>query len=270
MSPVMFTIAGFSVRWYSVLIMVGVFLAYVIFNSECNKFKYNKELVFNLMFWAIIFGIIGARLYYVVFNLDYYGSNLSEIYKIWNGGLAIHGGLLFGLITIIIYCKKYKVNYLKILDMCVPAVILAQGIGRWGNFFNSEAYGSVVSYQSLVNLKIIPSFIIDNMYINGAYHLPMFYFESIICVLGFIIMLIIRRCKYIKTGSIVSFYLIWYGAFRFVIELFREDSLMILGAKVACIVSAIMILSGVIILIIQNRKPKLESLYNKIEDDIKF
>ena len=115
-------------------------------------------------------------------------------------------------------------------------------------------------------MKIIPQFVIDNMDINGAYHLPMFYFESILCLIGFIIMIILRRKNYLKKGQIFSFYLIWYGLIRFAIETFRTDSLMFMGFKAAQIVSIIMILVGIIILIIQIRKPKLEDLYDKIEE----
>lgn len=270
MSPVIFELFGFEIRWYSILILTGIFVAYLIIHFESRKFLIKKEFLFNLMFWALIFGIIGARLYYVIFNFDYYKDNLIEIVEVWNGGLAIHGGILFGLITIIVYCKKYKVNTWKILDIIAPAVIIAQAIGRWGNFFNSEAYGSVVEYKTLINMKIIPQFVVDNMYINGAYHLPMFYFESLLCILGFIIMIINRRRKYIKNGETFSLYLIWYGIIRFVIETFRTDSLMFLDFKVAQIVSVLMVLTGIIIIIVKHKKPKLDDIYNKIEDEIVF
>ena len=268
-SPVIFTIFGFEVRWYSVLILLAIFISYFLVIRESAKFKVRKEVITNLLFWTIIFGILGARIYYVLFNLDYYLSNPKEIIMIWNGGLAIHGGIIAGLITIIVYTKKYKLSTLKVLDILCPALILSQAIGRWGNFFNSEAYGSIVEYKTLVNMKIIPQFVIDNMYINNAYHLPMFYFESLACILGFIILLFLRGRKYIKNGQILSFYLIWYGIIRFFIESFRTDSLMLLNIKVAQLVSILMIIVGIAIIIIQNRKPKLEELYNKDNINIK-
>ncbi len=269
-SPVIFEVLGFEVKWYSVLILLAILISYLLINIEARRFQIKKEFLFNLMFWTIIFGILGARVYYVLFNLDYYGEHLSEIYKIWHGGLAIHGAIITGLITMIIYCGKYHVNTKKILDICTPAVLLAQAIGRWGNFFNQEAFGSAVSYQTLAKIRIIPQFVIDNMYIDGAYHLPMFYFESLLCLLGFILILIIRRLKYTKNGTIFSFYLIWYGAIRFVIEIFRTDSLMIGSFKAAQIVSAIMILIGLYIVIVQSRKPKLDDLYNSRDEEIRF
>ena len=106
MNPVIFNIGSFELRWYSVLIAFAVIIGYVMIMSESKRFKIKKEFMFNMMFWTLIFAIIGARLYYVAFNLEYYSSNIVEIFQVWKGGLAIHGGLLFGTITIIIYCKK--------------------------------------------------------------------------------------------------------------------------------------------------------------------
>ena len=270
MNPVIFNIGNFELRWYSVLIAIAVIIGYVLIVSESRRFKIKKEFMFTMMFWTLIFAIIGARLYYVAFNLEYYRTNILEIFQIWKGGLAIHGALLFGAITIIIYCKKYKVRVGKILDIIVPALLLGQAIGRWGNFFNSEAYGSIVSYQQLVNMKIIPQFIIDNMFINGSYHLPMFYFESLWCLLGFFLSLFLRRRKYIKDGQLVAFYMMWYGVARFVIETFRTDALLFNGIRVARVVSVLMFIIGLIIQFIQSRKPKLDELYNKAEEEVRF
>ena len=270
MNPVIFNIGNYELRWYSVLIAIAVIIGYVLIVSESRRFKIKKEFMFNMMFWTLIFAIIGARLYYVAFNLEYYRTNILEIFQIWKGGLAIHGALLFGAITIIIYCKKYKVRVGKILDIIVPALLLGQAIGRWGNFFNSEAYGSIVSYQQLVNMKIIPQFIIDNMFINGSYHLPMFYFESLWCLLGFFLSLFLRRRKYIKDGQLVAFYMMWYGVARFVIETFRTDALLFNGIRVARVVSVLMFVIGLVIQFIQSRKPKLDELYNKAEEEVRF
>ena len=270
MNPFIFNIGNFELRWYSVLIAIAVIIGYVLIINESRRFKIKKEFMFNMMFWTLIFAIIGARLYYVAFNLEYYRTNILEIFQIWKGGLAIHGALLFGAITIIIYCKKYKVRVGKILDIIVPALLLGQAIGRWGNFFNSEAYGSIVTYQQLENMKIIPQFIIDNMFINGSYHLPMFYFESLWCLLGFFLSLFLRRRKYIKDGQLVAFYMMWYGVARFVIETFRTDALLFNGIRVARVVSVLMFVIGLIIQFIQSRKPKLDELYNKAEEEVRF
>ena len=263
MSPIAFTLGKFEVRWYSIFILVGVILGFAIIMSESKRFQLKNEVMFNTMFWGLLFGILGARVYYIIFNMDYYSSHFSEIFKIWHGGLAIHGGLLFGMIAIYVYIKKYNVSFKKILDIFAPAVILGQAIGRWGNFFNGEAYGTAVSYETLESLRIIPTFIMDNMYFNGSFHLPMFYFESILCLIGFVLLLIYRRRKYRKNGQTFGLYLMWYGFIRFFIEMFRTDSLMLGSIKVAQIVSIMMVLFGLYIILVQGRKPKLEDLYNR-------
>ena len=270
MSPFIFEAGPFAIRWYSVLILVGVLLAYKVIISETNRFHIKSEFVFNMLFWTLLVGIIFARIYYVVFEWGYYSKHLTEIFKIWKGGLAIHGGLIGGFVVILLFCKRYKYDARKMFDMIVPGVILAQAIGRWGNFFNGEAYGSVVEYDTLVKMRIIPQFVIDNMEINGAYHLPMFYFESLACLIGFIAILIIRRRPYVKKGQIFGTYLLWYGVIRIIIEIFRTDSLMLFNAKVAQIVSVLMIIVGFYLIAVQARKPKLDEIYNLFDDEIKY
>ncbi len=263
MDPIMFSLFGIEIHWYSILILIGIIIGLIILEKEAKKFKYPKELIFNICFWAIIFGIIGARIYYVIFNFSYYQNNLLEIFAIWNGGLAIHGGIIAGVITVIFFAKKYHLNFLKLLDMAAPSLILAQAIGRWGNFFNGEAHGIAVSLSKLQDL-LVPNFIIEGMNIGGIYYLPTFYFESLWCLLGFIILIIIRKMKYIKIGATTSIYLMWYSFGRFFIEAWRTDSLMIGGFKVAQIISVMLFITGLVYLIYLSRKGKYEELYNDI------
>ncbi len=269
MNPVLIKIGGFEIMWYSVLILLGAILGIFLLMKESKKFGYKKELIFDLAFWTIIFGVLGARIYYVIFNFSIYQNDPLAIFKIWEGGLAIHGGLIFGVGTIVLYCYKHKINFLKVLDMAVPSVILAQAIGRWGNFFNSEAHGPVTSIETLQNLNI-PEFIIDGMNINGNYYHPTFFYESLWCFLGFVVIILIRKIKYIKCGQLLSIYLIWYGVGRFFIESLRTDSLMASGFKVAQIISIIMIIIGIAGTIYINRKGKYENLYSADEKGAKF
>ena len=263
------TIGDFNIEWYSVLIVVGAILALIMIIKEAKRYGYPSDFVFNMCFWSIIVGIIGARLYYVVFNLDLY-TNFWDIFKIWEGGLAIHGGIIFGAITCYLYCKKYRVRTVRMLDFIAPALLLAQAIGRWGNFFNGEAHGAVTSLESLQNLHI-PEFIIDGMYIGGAHYQPTFLYESLWCLLGVIILLIVRRLKVTKVGQPTALYLMWYGLGRFFIETMRTDSLMLGGFKVAQIVSVIMILIGLIVIMITGRKGRYEDLYDQDEKEtVKF
>lgn len=269
MNPVLITIGSLEIKWYSVLILVGVIIGIAMLIKEGKRYNVSKDFLFNLAFWTIVFGIIGARLYYVIFNWSDYSNNLLDILKIWNGGLAIHGGLIAGFITMSIYCKKYDVNLLKMTDMAVVPVILAQAIGRWGNFFNSEAHGAVTSLAHLQELHI-PNFIIDGMQIGGLYYHPTFFYESIWCLIGFIILLIVRRFKYLKTGQLTCIYLMWYSVGRFFIESLRTDSLMLGGFKAAQIISVILFIIGLLILLLLSRKGKFEDLYNSDEQNIRF
>lgn len=263
MNPIMFSLFGIEVRWYSFLILIGMILAILLMEHEAKRFNLNKTTIFDMSFYAIVFGIIGARLYYVLFNISYYRYNLLEIFAVWNGGLAIHGGIIAGVMTIIIYCKKKKLNILKMLDIAAPGVILAQAIGRWGNFFNSEAHGYATTYSHLKDL-FIPEFVIKGMKIDGIYYLPTFYIESLWCIIGFMILLILRRRKYIKIGTMTCSYLMWYSLGRFFIESWRTDSLMVGGFKVAQIISVLLFIASLIYLIYVYHKGKYENLYNDI------
>ena len=247
-----FSIGNITIHLYSLCILLGVIVAYLYISNEAKKKGINDNLILNCIFYGLLLGILGARIYYVIFNLDYYSSHVSEIIKVWNGGLAIHGGIITGLIFVYFYSKKNKIEFLKFTDIIVPGVLIAQAIGRWGNFFNQEAYGSMVSRELLEKL-LIPDFIINNMFIDGNYYLPTFYFESILCIIGFLIILILRKKEH-KLGFITAFYLIWYGIVRSIIEYFRTDSLMFFNLKVAIIVSFLAIFVGIYILIKNNRK----------------
>lgn len=260
MNRVAFNIFGFNVYYYSLCILLGVIEAYILITREGKKQGLPKEFISDLIFYTLIIGILGARVYYCVFNLDYYLANPSEILKIYNGGLAIHGGVIAGFIFVYFYTKKKNVSFIKILDIVAPAVIIAQSFGRWGNFFNQEAHGGITTYQNLKNMHI-PEFIINGMHIEGKYYYPTFFFESIWCLIGFIILMIARKNKNLRKGFQIGFYFIWYGIGRFFIEALRTDSLMFFGLKIAQIVSLIGIIIGIII-IVTNRNKKY---YNEME-----
>lgn len=261
MNPVI-TLGFINIHIYSIFILVAVIIGYLLIVKESSKWGLSKDFVFNLFFWTIIFGIIGARLFYVLFNFDYYSNNLLEILQVWKGGLAIYGGIIAGVITMILYCRKYEADILRVFDIFVVSLILGQAIGRWGNFFNSEAHGPVVSIDLLHKL-FIPNFVINGMNIDGSYYLPTFYFESIACLIGFIILFVFRRMKRTKIGQTFSLYMIIYGLIRFVIESFRTDSLMFLDFKIAQIISIVMIILGIVLFtFFKKRGTRFENLYN--------
>ena len=163
MDRVFISLFGFNIYWYAVLILIAMIIGIYLVNKEANKVGISSNFTNDLVFYTIPIAIIGARIYYVIFNFKVYKNDLLSIFKIWNGGLAIYGGIIAGIIFIYFYCKKHSKNVLQVLDVFAPSVILGQAIGRWGNFINGEAYGREVSLEFLQKLHI-PQFIIDVYY----------------------------------------------------------------------------------------------------------
>ncbi|HHW6628569.1 TPA: prolipoprotein diacylglyceryl transferase [Staphylococcus aureus] len=259
--PVAFNLGPLSVRWYGIIIAVGILLGYFVAQRALVKEGLHKDTLVDIIFYSALFGFIAARIYFVIFQWPYYVENPSEIIKIWHGGIAIHGGLIGGFIAGVIVCKVKNLNPFQIGDIVAPSIILAQGIGRWGNFMNHEAHGGPVSRAFLEKLHL-PNFIIENMYINGQYYHPTFLYESIWDVAGFIILVNIR--KHLKLGETFFLYLTWYSIGRFFIEGLRTDSLMLTSnIRVAQLVSILLILIS-ISLIVYRRIKYNPPLYSKV------
>ncbi|HDS3717095.1 TPA: prolipoprotein diacylglyceryl transferase [Staphylococcus aureus] len=259
--PVAFNLGPLSVRWYGIIIAVGILLGYFVAQRALVKAGLHKDTLVDIIFYSALFGFIAARIYFVIFQWPYYAENPGEIIKIWYGGIAIHGGLIGGFIAGVIVCKVKNLNPFQIGDIVAPSIILAQGIGRWGNFMNHEAHGGPVSRAFLEQLHL-PNFIIENMYINGQYYHPTFLYESIWDVAGFIILVNIR--KHLKLGETFFLYLTWYSIGRFFIEGLRTDSLMLTSnIRVAQLVSILLILIS-ISLIVYRRIKYNPPLYSKV------
>ena len=250
LDPIAIHLGPLAIRWYALCIVTGLILAVYLTMKEAPRKKIISDDILDFILLAFPLAILGARLYYVVFRLDYYSQNLGEILAIWNGGLAIYGGLITGAIVLYIFTDRKLINTWDFLDIVAPSVMIAQSLGRWGNFFNQEAYGAAVD-----SLDYLPAFIRDQMYIDGSYRQPTFLYESLWNLLGFVLILILRRkWKSLRRGYITAFYLIWYGFGRMVIEGLRTDSLMFFGLRVSQWLSAVLIGLGIVIVIYQNRK----------------
>ena len=179
MNSILFSLGPINVYWYSVLIIIAIIIGLSLAYRETDRVGgIGKSFMIDLTFYLIIFGILGARLYYVIFNFDMFKDDLTSIFKIWEGGLAIYGAIIASIIVIILCCIKRNKSILKTMDILVPSLILGQAIGRWGNFFNQEAYGSVTTYEFLKSLHL-PDFIINGMNIGGIYYQPTFLYESL-------------------------------------------------------------------------------------------
>lgn len=242
--PIAFEILGWPVRWYGVIIGLAILIGYILFTREASRKGIDSDTSFDLLFWTVIFGLVGARIYYVIFSSQSYFSDPLSVFRVWEGGMAIYGGVIGGALTIYILCQKYKINVIDVFDTAVPALMAGQLIGRWGNFMNQEAHGGSVSKSFLEDLSL-PNFIIEQMNINGTYYHPTFLYESLWNLVGLVILLILRpRKKLFKQGELVAFYMIWYGVGRFWIEGLRTDSLYIGPLRVSQILSLILIFVG--------------------------
>lgn len=234
---------GFTqVRWYGAIIAFGFLLAVLFGGRTAYVWEINLDKMIDVLLFGTVGAIIGARGYYVAFKWDYYSAHLSEIPKIWEGGLAIYGGIIGGLLAAFIVCKVEKINIYNLLDMVGPSLLIGQGIGRWGNYANQEAFGGftysnfgmmsdkVVDYIQrhpesfgLEGVSDIPSYIAE----NDLYVHPTFFYESVWCILGFFVLYIIMK-KYRKfSGQLFLTYGVWYGLERMIVEGMRTDSLFI-------------------------------------------
>ncbi|MBQ7202408.1 MAG: prolipoprotein diacylglyceryl transferase [Eubacterium sp.] len=234
---VAFTVFGYDVHWYGIIIAFGFALAVLYGGRGAYKWKMSLDGMTDVLIWGTVFGIVFARLYYVAFEWEYYSQHLNEIPAIWNGGIAIYGGIIGALIGAAIGCKIGKINFLNLLDLGALGLLIGQGIGRWGNFFNQEAFGTNTD-TALFRMwsPKIRDTLMDNMFDlaekgidvdpNSAVH-PTFLYESVWCLLSFVILHFVTK-KFRKfKGETFMLYGVLYGAERMVVEGMRTDSLYI-------------------------------------------
>lgn len=235
------------IYWYAIIIMTGFILALLFVSKTCEKRGVSRDTVFDIAFWGLIFGIIGARIYYVIFDPDCLNGNILNIIKLWEGGLAIYGGIIAAVLTALIYCRMKKLPILKTFDVCAPGLLIGQAVGRWGNFVNAEVYGKETA--SLFRMSINSS---------AGVH-PLFLYESVWNILGFIIILLFRDKKK-ADGQVFFFYTLWYGIGRLFLEGMRQPEYILylidgrLGISQA--VSGVMIIFSVIMLAMLQRRTK--------------
>lgn len=244
--PIAFRIGSWPVHWYGIIIGIGILVAYFLYMKEIERKGIDQDRAFDLMFWSIVIGFIGARIYYVAFSWEYYQDDLLSVFAIWQGGIAIYGGVIAGTLALVYGCLRQFLNMILMLDIATPALMAAQSIGRWGNFINQEAYGGQMTKEKIYSLPL-PDFIINQMWIEGAYRQPTFLYESVWNLVGLVILLFLRRRpKFLLQGEVAGFYLIWYGIGRAYIEGLRTDSLYWGPFRVSQILSLILIIAGII------------------------
>ncbi|ALC84507.1 diacylglyceryl transferase [Bacillus sp. FJAT-22090] len=246
--PVAFSLGPLEVRWYGVIIAVGIILAFIVAQREMVKRGFHPEYLTDLLIWAVPLAIVGARIYYVIFKWDFYSQNPEKIIQIWNGGIAIHGALIASFLTAYFFTKKRGTSFWKLTDVVAPSLLIGQAVGRWGNFMNQEAHGGEVTRTFLENL-MLPNWIIEQMYIDGKYYHPTFLYESVWNIIGVIILISLRKVN-LRRGEIFLLYIIWYSVGRFFIEGMRTDSLYLIGdLRTAQVVSLLGIIIALILLV---------------------
>ncbi len=257
-----------SIKWYGVIIALGFTLAALFGGRIAYTWKMSLSKMVDVLIYGTFGGVIGARAYYVIFEWDYYSSHLSQIFEIWRGGLAIYGGIIGGILAAYITCKVEKLNFLNLLDLVGMSLLIGQGIGRWGNFANQEAFGVFTKGNFGMMSEKVVSYIAQNPeqyglssvgnvseYIekNNLFVHPTFFYESVWCLLGFLIFyIILKKCRKFS-GQMFLLYGVWYGLERMVVEGLRTDSLYIgsSGIRVSQALSAVLMVVCLVILIIK-------------------
>lgn len=252
-----FTLFGLEIRFYGILMASAFIVGLFIVMYFCKKKGYSSNLPYDLILIVFPSAIVGARLNYVLFTPEL-NWTFAKVFKIWEGGLMIYGGILFAVIAIAIYCLIKKINFVSILDLIAPVLILGQAIGRWGNFFNQEAYGSLITNPSFqwfpfgvyienahftdaARSQLVEAYGSSTM--SGAWFNATFFYESLWCLIGFVLLYFIFT-KSNKKGFVTATYLTFYGFERFFVEQLRTDSLYLGSMRVSVLISAIIFLFG--------------------------
>lgn len=243
-NPIAFSILGVEVRWYGILMATAIMSAFIIVLRQMKKKEYPEDTVYDLALWVIPTAIIGARVWYVLFNLSYYSSDWIQALNIRAGGMAIHGGVIGGVLAGIVFCRVKKYDFFEFADYVAPGLILGQAIGRWGNFANGEAHGG-------------PTNLPWAMIVDGTKVHPTFLYESIWNLIVFSILWKMKDKKGGR-GLIFASYLMLYSIGRFFIEGMRTDSLMIGSFRTAQLVSLSMIALGALLYKVRMKNETLE------------
>ncbi|WP_275983569.1 prolipoprotein diacylglyceryl transferase [Paenibacillus hamazuiensis] len=227
--PIAFALGPLKVHWYGIILGTAALVGLLLAVQEGKRFNINPDFFMDLVLIGVPSAIVGARIYYVAFKWEDYRDNLSEIFKVWHGGIAIYGALIGAIIAAVIYVRRKGYPFWRIADICAPGLIVGQAIGRWGNYMNQEAHGGPVTEEFLRNTLHLPNFIVNQMNIGGTYYHPTFLYESLWNVAGLILLLILRRQSFMRAGELFFSYFIWYSIGRFFIEGLRTDSLAFTG-----------------------------------------
>ncbi len=281
-NPTAFTIFGVEIQWYGILITLGLILAMLYCFPKMKKFGIDPDRAIDAVIGGVIGGILGARIYYVLLRWDSYAGDWKSIFNFRGGGLAIYGGLIGAVAVGLVICKIRKVKVLPMLDIAVIGFLIGQGIGRWGNFTNQEAFGTNTDNLFAMTGGTIQQTIIDEAaYLDGSMYQagieisekfavhPCFLYESVWCLLGVVLLTVMIKFRKFD-GQLFLTYLAWYGAERFVVEGLRTDSLMLGNMRASQALSAVLVVAAVILMVVMlfkvKRDPESFVLYVNTEE----
>ncbi|QQK76085.1 prolipoprotein diacylglyceryl transferase [Salicibibacter cibarius] len=250
--PIAFELGPIQIHWYGIIIVASALVGLYLAVRESERRGLPKDTFVDLLLIGFPVSVLFARAYYVFFNWERYADNPLRVFAVWEGGLAMHGVLIGAVLTLIVFAYVHRHSFWQLADIMAPSLILAQAIGRWGNFINQEAHGGPVSRAFLEGLSL-PDFIINQMYINGAYYHPTFLYESLWNFAGFIGLMLLRRVN-LRRGELFLTYLLYYSIGRFFIEALRTDSLMLTEHLQMAQVASLSLIVFAVVLIIYRRK----------------
>ncbi|MGV2621536.1 prolipoprotein diacylglyceryl transferase [Halobacillus sp. ACCC02827] len=265
LNPVFLQLGPLTIYWYGLIIATGAFLGLLIATRETERLGLKKDYMVDIVVYAIPAAIICARAYYVLFEWDRYaGGPWWKVFAVWEGGIAIHGGLIGAVLTAYLYTRAKKLSFWQMADIAAPSIILGQAIGRWGNFMNQEAHGGPVSESFYNNyMQYLPDFINQQMCIEGTVYHPTFLYESLWSIIGFILLLILRHKFDPRRGEVFLSYVIWYSIGRYFIEGMRTDSLYLFAEiRTAQFISIVLIVLSVILIIYRRKSGMADKYYS--------
>lgn len=256
-----------TIYWYGVIIATAVALGFWLAMKEVSRLGLEKDLLVDFVVYAVPIAIVSARVYYVIFEWEsYVNGPFWRLFAVWEGGIAIHGAILGGVLTAIVFSRAKNISFWQLADILAPSLILGQAIGRWGNFMNQEAHGGELSDGSLI-YDILPEFIINQMTINGVTYHPTFLYESTWNIVIFISLLLLRRFNPLR-GEVFLTYLMGYSIGRFFIEGLRTDSLYVVGdLRTAQLVSVLLIIGSIVLMVY--RRKTIKARYREASSPVK-
>ncbi len=245
-SPILLELGPLTIRWYGLFLALSFVVGYIVASKLWKRAGRDSKELDKLFFWLLIWGVVGARVLDVfLFEWNYFQNNLGDIFKIWEGGLSIHGGLIAGFIVLFFYAKKHQIKLLSLLDIFAPAVALGQAVGRWGNYFNQEIFGTPTNLPWGIHIEPLNR---PAGYLQYELFHPVFLYESIGLLILFWLLIRWSRRK-IFPGRVFVYYLLGAGVLRFALEFIRVDTqLLVFGFRSGMLIATVMIILGIIVI----------------------